>query len=131
MDVEKFKQEFKSEFLDFEFTEIKTENTIQRHKGSAQHPRQVERIPKGSEFKLKLILDLYEGDNHDWLLKQLALAFELIELDYVGGHGSKGSGEVKINLNKFETRFYGEGHAKLSEKEAGWKAIFNNFLLPN
>ncbi len=102
LDQSHFKQQFDTKFLDFEFTQIKTENKIVREKGSAEHPRQVERIPGGSEFELRMILDIYEGDVIINLIKLLKTSFKLLELDYVGGHGTKGSGEVKIVILQTE-----------------------------
>lgn len=90
---------------DFEFSEIKTENQINRSNGTAQHPRQIERVPAGSSFLFSLLLDVYKDenpdkdDNPDLFMKMIADGFELLQLDYLGGHGSRGSGKVTVTVN--------------------------------
>ena len=39
-----------SEFTDMPYTEIKMENVINRIKGAAEHPRQMERVPPEAIF---------------------------------------------------------------------------------
>ena len=41
---------YDSEFTDMPYTEVKFENRIDRIKGTAEHPRQTERVPAGAEF---------------------------------------------------------------------------------
>jgi CRISPR-associated protein Csm3 len=84
-------------------TEEKSENSINRITAEA-NPRPVERVVPGVEFDLDItfkILDLDDGGNTDEqnfnavVLKALALVQE----DYLGGGGSRGSGKVEfINL---------------------------------
>lgn len=85
---------------DDKYTEVKWENTINRKKGSAEHPRQIERVPKGAEFFCEMILDVYEGDGEDstnqYYLK-LIQAIKLLEDDYLGGMGTRGYGKVKFS----------------------------------
>ena len=40
----------RSEYLDFPYAEIKTENTIGRITGTAGNPRKIERVPVGAKF---------------------------------------------------------------------------------
>lgn len=99
-------KESKNEFsdnnlLDLPFTEIKFENTIDRVKGKAQHPRQIERVPAGAEFNFEIILNLI--DLEDTEINSLTLlqeAMNLLENDYLGGNGTRGYGQVKIELNE-------------------------------
>ncbi len=98
------KQSFMNDFpdpgkRDFEYSEIKTENRIDRSSGKAEHPRQIERVPAGTKFNFSLLLDIYEGDEPAKFLKMIADSFELMQLDYLGGHGSRGSGKVTIIIN--------------------------------
>lgn len=86
-----------SRFLDFEFSEIKTENRIDRVTGTAKDPRQVERVPAGATFNFEIVVDIYEEDPAKDLLKLLDEALQLLEMDYLGGHGSRGSGQVSIS----------------------------------
>ena len=74
------------------FTEVKTENTLDRVTSEAT-PRPVERVPAGAQFDLNLILDIYdEGDRE--LLKHLFAAMKLVEHSALGGGGSRGNGQV-------------------------------------
>lgn len=87
--------------LDLPFTEIKFENTIDRVKGKAQHPRQIERVPAGAEFNFEIILnqtDLEDTEKNSLILLQEAI--NLLENDYLGGNGTRGYGQVKIELNE-------------------------------
>jgi CRISPR-associated protein Csm3 len=76
--------------------EVKFENTICRTIGVA-NPRQIERVPAGLEFAFKLVynVELIEEAEED--LRTLAQAFELLEMDYLGGHGSRGYGRVAFS----------------------------------
>jgi len=82
--------------LDMPFTENKYENTIDRVKGVAEHPRQTERVPAGAEFALEMIINVWEDDNEKTLLDMLENGLRLIENDYLGGSGSRGYGQVKF-----------------------------------
>lgn len=98
LDVEKFKQDFPEEEVKLEtnFTETKTENTIERKTGKAQHPRTIERVPAGAVFHFEIVLDKYDTDNSDKFVEKLKKGFELLEKDYLGGSGTRGYGKVKI-----------------------------------
>jgi CRISPR-associated protein Csm3 len=98
LDVEKFKQDFpeKEVKLETEFSEVKTENTIDRKTGKAQHPRTIERVPAGAVFHFEIILDKYDTDNSDEFEAKLKEGFALLENDYLGGNGTRGYGKVKI-----------------------------------
>jgi CRISPR-associated protein Csm3 len=100
LDTDHFKKTFPDEQKrDFEFSEIKTENRIDRSSGKAEHPRQIERVPAGTRFRFSLLLDIYEGDDSNQLLQLLANGFEMLHYDYLGGHGSRGSGRVTITVD--------------------------------
>jgi len=82
--------------LELEWTEVKFETAINRITGTALSGslRQVERIPAGARFKdVELIYNVYqEGDKE--ILKNVFVALELLEHDYLGGMGSRGYGRV-------------------------------------
>ena len=80
---------------DMPFTEIKTEVVIDRITAMAT-PRQLERVPAGAEFELRLIVNIYEDDNEEAYLNKIFLALALVESDYIGGKGTRGSGEVEF-----------------------------------
>jgi len=82
----------------FSLTEVKSENRINRISGVAEHPRQTERVPAGAQFDFRLSVKKLAGDGDD-LLNTVLQGLKLLELDSVGGSGSRGYGKVKfINL---------------------------------
>ncbi len=84
---------------DLPYTEVKTEVSIDRVT-SAANPRQMERVPAGAIFdKAEMVFSLYEGEGCSAQkdlerLKILLEAMQLVEDDYIGGLGSRGSGKV-------------------------------------
>lgn len=86
------------------YTEVKFENTIGRIDGVA-NPRQIERAIRGSKFKLEII---YELNNNSEALEDIEIlhnGLKLLELDYLGGNGSRGYGKVELENLKAETVF--------------------------
>lgn len=93
---------------DLPFTEVKTEVAIDRVTSSA-NPRQLERVPAGAIFggekQAEIVFGLYEWN--DWKISRdimrLSVVVEglkLLEDDYLGGSGSRGSGKVEfVNFN--------------------------------
>lgn len=82
---------------DFPYTESKTEVSIDRITAKA-NPRTFERVPAGAQFKLNMILNIFEDEDEASLKETLKQAISLLEDDYLGGHGSRGYGQVKIEL---------------------------------
>ncbi|GIV42777.1 MAG: type III-A CRISPR-associated RAMP protein Csm3 [Vicingaceae bacterium] len=95
--VKKFKQ---NEFTDMPYTEIKAENKIDRKTGKAESPRLFERVPAGAVFNVEFIINIFEGDDQKKLEELLQEGIKLLELDYLGGSGSRGYGQVKFDLVK-------------------------------
>ena len=83
---------------DLPYTESKTEVAIDRVTAKA-NPRTFERVPAGAKFKLNMILNIFDGENESELKSTLKQAIGLLEDDYLGGHGSRGYGQVKIELD--------------------------------
>lgn len=78
-------------------TEVKTENRIDRIKGVAEHPRQTERVPSGARFDFRLSVKQLDIDGDGIELRRTLLAgLRLLELDSLGGSGSRGYGKVKF-----------------------------------
>ncbi len=75
------------------FTEAKTENVINRISGLAEHPRQVERVPANATFNFTLTMKQLDGDDKV-LLETVLKGLKLLELDSLGGSGSRGYGKV-------------------------------------
>lgn len=81
------------------YTEGKTEVVIDRITSAAM-PRQNERVPAGAKFRLNLVLNVWEQDqNEEALLRLLFTALQLLSDDYLGGHGSRGYGQVSIRVD--------------------------------
>ena len=81
----------------FALTEVKSENRINRISGVAEHPRQTERVPAGSLFDFRLSIKLLDIDGDGSTLQNTVLAgLRLLELDSLGGSGSRGYGKLKF-----------------------------------
>jgi CRISPR-associated protein Csm3 len=92
---------------DLPYTEVKTEVAIDRVT-SAANPRRVERVPAGAVFgPAELVYSVYEGtdDKGNGIadpnkdverLRILVKGLQLLEDDYLGGLGSRGSGKIKL-----------------------------------
>jgi CRISPR-associated protein Csm3 len=79
-------------------TEIKTENRIDRIRGVAEHPRQTERVPAGAVFDFRLSIKLLNIDGDGKALRDVLFkGLRLLELDSLGGSGSRGYGKVKLH----------------------------------
>jgi CRISPR-associated protein Csm3 len=87
-------ERFKNALGENIFTEIKTENQINRLT-SKSNPRKVERVPGGAEFKGTMVFDVYKDEDKD-LLKIVFQGMRCLEDNYLGGYGSRGSGKVKF-----------------------------------
>ena len=89
-------------------TEVKSENTIDRKTAKA-NPRQIERVIRGTVFDLEIIYDIQNGSENETEedFKNISTALKLLENDYLGGHGSRGSGRVKFK-NLEVVKVYGE-----------------------
>lgn len=83
---------------DLPYTESKTEVAIDRVTAKA-NPRTFERVPAGAQFKLNMVLNIFEGENEEGLKNTLKQAISLLHDDYLGGHGSRGYGQVEIKLD--------------------------------
>ena len=85
-----------SDNLDMPFTENKFENTIDRVKGIAGNPRQIERVPAGAQFHAEFILNIWDTDDKTKLLNLFKKGIHLLENDYLGGSGSRGYGQIRF-----------------------------------
>ena len=89
------------ELLNNTVTESKTEVAINRITAES-NLRTFERVPAGASFSLNMVLNIFEGEDEAALKKTLMQAIRLLEDDYLGGHGSRGYGQVKIELDRPE-----------------------------
>lgn len=80
---------------DLLYGELKTEVAIDRVT-SAASPRTIERVPAGAIFgPLELVYGIFEAADFE-RLKVVTDALQLVEDDYLGGSGSRGSGKVQF-----------------------------------
>ena len=78
-------------------TEVKFENAINRGTGVA-NPRQIERVVRGVQFAVCIVYDVPDDISEaEEDMKNLAKAMKLLQIDYLGGHGTRGSGRVRFN----------------------------------
>ena len=85
-------------------TEVKTENTISRA-NSVANPRQIERVIAGAAFGVCIVYDVTDPAQVEEDLALLAKGMKLLQMDYLGGHGSRGSG--RVSLKNFTLENYG------------------------
>lgn len=103
---------------DLPYTEAKTEIVLDRITAAAS-PRQLERVPAGVEFSLNLVVNVFEDDNEKEMLNLVFNGMRLLQDDYLGGSGSRGSGQVAFGIEKVIERgagFYAENDVS-KEKE--------------
>ena len=85
-------------------TEVKAENGINRA-DSVANPRFIERVSRGTTFDVKIVYEIADDSQIAEDLALLARAMKLLQLDYLGGHGTRGSGRVSLrdfNVTPFE-----------------------------
>ena len=104
-------EEFKEVEFDLPYTEIKYENTINRATGIA-NPRQLERVPAGSEFDFKIVYNIEKIEDFKEDMKNILLMINVLEDDYLGGHGTRGYGRVKFKNLSLELKTYTEENRK-------------------
>ena len=94
------------------YTEVKFEKTIDRITAVA-NPRQIERAIRESRFGFELIYEINDKSagevNED--IQAIVDGLKLLELDYLGGSGSRGYGKVVFEDLQAQTVFgqYDEG----------------------
>ncbi|CAA6826712.1 MAG: CRISPR-associated RAMP Csm3 [uncultured Sulfurovum sp.] len=82
-------------------TEEKYENTIDRKTGTVDSRsggvRQIERVPSAVEFDFTMSLRVFEKDSEVLFKNTILLGLKLLELDALGGSGSRGYGRVRFD----------------------------------
>lgn len=81
------------------YTEVKMENSIDRTTGTATNPRNTERVLPGSEFDFKLTVKQYDDED---ILKTVLGTMKLLEMDALGGSGSRGYGRIEFKELKLD-----------------------------
>lgn len=81
--------------LDTFIGEVKFENSINRITAVAT-PRQIERVPAGAEFAFSIIYNVEVMDEAVADMQLLSNGLKLLQMDYLGGNGSRGYGRVSF-----------------------------------
>jgi len=84
--------------------EEKIEVKIDREKLSAFQGgnRIQERIAAGAKFNFEIMIRIFEDDKEEEFKKRISEAIKIVELEFLGGSGSRGYGQVKFEDLKFE-----------------------------
>lgn len=108
-------------YLGAPYVEVKTEVAIDRLT-SAANPRHFERVPAGARFNFELVLDIFEGDDEKLYLSTVRQGFVLIAHDYLGGHGTRGYGAVKVTVNEMKKMDIKSGERSFQQFQSDeWK----------
>lgn len=75
---------------------------VRRDSGSAENPRQVERVPTSSKFDFEIAIQIFEGDNENEMVEFVKDGLRLVQETYLGGYGSRGSGKVRFEQLKLD-----------------------------
>ena len=109
------RNKFKNLDTDTYLGEIKAENTINRGTGVA-NPRMIERVPAGMEFDFQLVYNIEDENQMKEDMEVLCRGFRLLQLDYLGGHGSRGYG--RIAFSSFHVQKMDPETAEMEEQAA-------------
>ncbi len=100
--------------------EDKNENLVRRQAGGAQHPRSNERVVEGSEFSMRIVLQVLDLDNEfqydsstrktggntytsaEALQAIIADGLHLVQMTGLGGGTSRGSGAISFHNFKID-----------------------------
>jgi len=79
--------------------ESKYENVIDRKTGTTIGGglRQIERVPSAIEFDFTLSIRVFDNTNRELFRNTILLGLKLLELDALGGNGSRGYGRVRFD----------------------------------
>lgn len=97
-------KKFGENSMEFQYSDIKWENTINRKTGTAEHPRQLERVPAGARFKLDMVYDVFDDKKEDEHLGRILEAMRILQGDYLGGQGSRGYGKIEFKEVEFRKK---------------------------
>lgn len=110
-------------------TEIKFENTISRST-SAATPRQIERVISGSVFGFCMVYELENKAELEEDMEYFIRGLKLLQMDYLGGHGTRGYGRVSFENFQLEQVEEGLTEQELQKIKDLFKEVENYALLP-
>lgn len=94
---EDFKKE--AEEKQWSYIEVKSENRINRITGTAEHPRFIERVPAGVRFDFEVYFKVLDDEDEKLFEQYLLTGLKLLEMDSLGGSGSRGYGKIEFQFN--------------------------------
>ena len=115
-------KEVRKAYLDnkIKLFESKYENVIDRKTGTtiAGGLRQIERVPSAVEFDFTLSIRVFDETNRELFKNTILLGLKLLELDALGGNGSRGYGRVRFDELKIDDNLIelNESIKELNEK---------------
>jgi CRISPR-associated protein Csm3 len=110
------------------YTEGKTEVVIDRITSAAM-PRQIERVPGGAEFTLNLVVNIWEQDNNEKkLMDCLFQSLQLLKDDYLGGHGSRGYGQVSFQIEDVKEKSVSDFYSDTTNEAKSIKENYSNAI---
>lgn len=83
-------------------TEEKSENMIDRIKGTAANPRFIERVTEGTVFRLLITFKVLQNGDDELFNDTLLMGLKLLEMDAIGGSGSRGYGRIALDFDDQE-----------------------------
>lgn len=104
------------------YAEQKTENSINRLTARA-NPRTQERVPAGTEFEFEMVYRIFDLDDDKGvkdreLFEVVKDAIGLLQMDALGGSGSRGYGKVTFDIKEnCEYRIMEKGMVKVDTNE--------------
>ena len=98
--------------LDTYIGEVKFENGIDRVTATA-NPRQIERVPAGVEFAFRLVYNIEDQDEVMDDIRLLADGLKLLQMDYLGGSGSRGYG--RVSLRAFDVSMFAVDESRTAD----------------
>ncbi len=115
-------RQFETMELDTYIGEVKFENGIDRVTATA-NPRQIERVPAGVEFAFRLVYNIEAPEEVMEDMGRLADGLKLLQMDYLGGSGSRGYGRVSlrdfsVNIFTMDEKQTADIRSKLDEIKA-------------
>lgn len=79
------------------------------------NPRMIERVPAGMEFDFQLVYNIEDESQMEKDMEVLRRGFRLLQLDYLGGHGSRGYG--RIAFSSFHVQKMDSKTAEMKEQD--------------
>ncbi len=97
---DEYRKEMKDKGLTvYDIVEEKTENALNRITAKA-NPRKLERVVPGVKFAFEIVYRVFDtgdgGKKDEELFDIVKRGMRLLELDCLGGYGSRGSGKIKF-----------------------------------